>query len=258
MSEYRWNKKDAAAGYDAGAHLVHPCYIAVQDAVLAVLDERPPFDVILDIGGGSGRLLERCLDRWPGARGVLIDQSEPFLDLARTRLARFGDRVEFHESQLQADWPGLLSNRPDAIVSTSAIHHLEPAEKRELYARCARALAPGGVLVNGDEIRDSEDAAYRAALEKWAAHMEELAASGQVSAAMADALLKWRERNVERFNEPRKSGDDCHETAAAQLGYYRTAGLMNVRMVWQRDMWGVMVGEKSAGDERRVAGLPGL
>lgn len=245
MAEYRWNLEEAAAGYDAGAQLVHPFYVAVQDAILSVLAERKPLDLIVDLGGGSGRLLERCLDRWPGVKGVLIDQSPPFLDLARKRLARFVDRVAFHQSTLQADWPALLPVAPDAIVSTSAIHHLEPAEKRDLYARCAAALVPSGVLINGDEIRDPDEAVYRAAVEKWAVHMRELAASGQVSTAMADALLKWRERNVDRFDEPRKSGDDCHETVAVQLEYFRAAGLTNVRTTWQADMWVVMVGERS-------------
>lgn len=243
MAEYRWNLQEAAAGYDAGAHLVHPFYVAVQDSILSVLAERSTLDLIVDLGGGSGRLLERCLDRWPGVRAVLIDQSPPFLDLARNRLARIGDRVMFHESTLQAEWPAALPQRPDAIVSTSAIHHLEPAEKRDLYKRCATALAPGGVFVNGDEIRDPDDTVYRAAVEKWAAHMQVLAGSGQVSAPMADALLKWCERNVERFGETRKSGDDCHETVAVQLGYFRNAGLTNVRTTWLADMWATMVGE---------------
>lgn len=245
MAEYRWNQQEAAAGYDAGAQLVHPFYIAVQDAILSVLAERRKLNLIVDIGGGSGRLLERCLDRWPAVNAVLIDQSAPFLDLARHRLSTFGDRLTFHQSQLQADWPALLSVAPDAIVSSSAIHHLEPAEKRDLYARCARTLAAGGVLINGDEIRDPDDGAYFAAVKKWAEHMQELADSGQVTAAMADALFKWQERNVERFNEPRNSGDDCHETVAVQLDYFRAAGLTNVRTVWQQDMWAVMVGEKN-------------
>jgi trans-aconitate methyltransferase len=201
-------------------------------------------EFIVDAGGGSGRLLERCLDRWPNLRAWLVDQSPPFLDLARNRLARFAERVTFHESKLQADWTSRLPARPDAIVSTSAIHHLEPAEKRDLYARCAAALAPGGVLINGDEIRDPDDATYFAAVNKWAEHMRELAAGGQVSAAMADALLKWRQRNVENFDQPRNSGDDCHETVTTQLDYFRAAGLTNVRMVWQQEMWAVMVGEK--------------
>jgi hypothetical protein len=76
--------------------------------------------------------------------------------------------------------------------------------------------------------------------------MQQLAANGQVSAAMADTLLKWRQRNVERCDQPRVSGDDCHETIDVQLGYFRDAELINVRVAWQREMWAVMIGEKAA------------
>lgn len=244
MAEYRWNQLEVAAGYDASAPIVHPYYAAVQDAVMAAIPGRPA--LIVDIGGGSGRLLERCLERWPDCRAVLVDQSAPFLQLAGGRLARFGDRVSFHESRLQDGWERAVLQPPSAIVSTSAIHHLEPPEKRALYTRCAQLLAAGGVLVNGDEVRPVDEAAYRAVVEKWAAHMQHLAETGSVSAPMADALLKWRRRNVEQFGGPRVSGDDCHETLAVQLGYFREAGLVDVRVGWERELWAVMIGQKAA------------
>ena len=244
MAEYRWNQHDTAAGYDAAAPLVHLRYVEVQDAVMAAIPANPA--LIVDAGGGSGRLLERCLERWPAAHAVLIDQSAPFLELARQRLARFSGRVTFHQRKLQDDWRNVLPAMPTAIVSTSAVHHLEPAEKRDFYARCQSVLTPGGVLINGDEVRDPDDGLYRATLERWAAHMQVLETNGSVSAPMADALSKWRQRNVERFGEPRVSGDDCHETAAVQLEYFRSIGLVNVRIGWQEELWAVMIGEQLA------------
>jgi len=243
MTEYRWNQHEVAAGYDAAAPLVHPYYVEVQDAVMAAIAGQQP-QLIVDAGGGSGRLLERCLARWPQASAVLIDQSPAFLTLARNRLEQFGDRVTFHQARLQDDWEPLLARSPDAIVSTSAVHHLVPEEKRAFYARCAALLSPGGVLVNGDEVRDPDEARYRASVEKWAEHMRQLADNGRVSAPMADALLNWRRRNVEQFGVPRVSGDDCHETVDTQLGYFRSAGLVNIRVGWQLDMWAVMIGER--------------
>ena len=246
MAEYRWNQKETAAGYDAGAPLVHPYYVEVQDAVIAAVSAALTPQLIVDCGGGSGRLLERCLEQWPGASALLIDQSVPFLEIAQQRLERFGERVAFQQARLQDDWSHLLPASPHAIISTSAVHHLLPDEKRDFYARCASALAPGGVLVNGDEVRDPDEAVYRASVEKWAAHMQQLAADGRVSAAMADALLKWRARNVDKFGEVRNSGDDCHETIDIQLEYFRAAGLTDVRVGWQQDMWAVMIGHKPA------------
>jgi SAM-dependent methyltransferase len=246
MAEYRWNNAEVAAGYDAAAPLVHPYYAAVQDAILSVLPFEAETDALLvDAGGGSGRFLERFLDRYPRGRGVIIDQSEAFLAIARERLSRFGNRAAFVCRRLQDEWSGVVGRPPLAIVSMSAIHHLEPREKQALYRSCFDLLAPGGVFANGDEIRDPVDARYRDALTKWATHMQDLAASGRVSAPMAETLLGWRKRNVERFDAPRVSGDDCHETVAAQLGYLRDAGFQQVRAAWQKEMWAVMVGWKA-------------
>lgn len=245
MTEYRWNKTDVAAGYDAAAPLVHPYYTEVQDAILSVLPLETESEALLvDAGGGSGRFLERFLERFPRARGVIIDQSEAFLAIARERLSRFADRAAFACRRLQDDWSDVLSQPPQAIVSMSAIHHLEPREKQSLYRRCLEFLSPGGVFANGDEIRDPDDDRYRAALTQWAAHMQELATAGRVSSPMAETLLGWRKRNVERFHEPRVSGDDCHETVDVQLGYLRDAGFQDLRAAWQKEMWAVMVGRK--------------
>ena len=97
---------------------------------------------VVDLGGGSGRLLERVLERFANAQAVLVDQSAAFLAIAERRLARFGERVTLIEKRLQDDWRAELPATPDALVSMSAIHHLEPAEKQALYrtlSRCARA-----------------------------------------------------------------------------------------------------------------------
>lgn len=244
MSEYRWNQQTVAAGYDAAAPLIHPYYVEVQDAVMEALRSAPAPLRVVDAGGGSGRLLERIMDRFPDAHVALIDQSGPFLELAAARLARFGGRVRLQQARLQDQWPPLFDGPPTAIVSTSAVHHLDSQEKRDFYRRCWQLLAAGGVVINGDEVRDPDDAVYRADLAKWALQMRHLADTGRIPAAMSDVLLEWRERNLGTPHGQRVSGDDCHETVAAQLDALRAAGFEQVRTVWRREMWAVMVGIK--------------
>src|ERR1700742_1679689 len=134
-STYRWNTSGAAEAYDAAAPVIHPYYEKVQDEILGLL----PFEAeekfeLVDIGGGSGRLAERVLEQFAGARVTVVDQSEPFLALAERRLARVAPRATIVQSRLQDDWAAELKTSPNVIVSTSAIHHLEPAEKRAVYA----------------------------------------------------------------------------------------------------------------------------
>src|SRR5262245_30282719 len=155
---YRWNTSDFATGYDAAAQIIHPRYLEIQDEILRLLElpaEGP--SLVVDLGGGSGRLMARILDRWPLASGIVLDQSEPFLALAERRLERFGARAVCIKSRLQGDWSGLLPGAATAFVSMSAIHHLEPAEKESLYRRCYEQLGPGGLLLNGDEVRAEDD-----------------------------------------------------------------------------------------------------
>ncbi len=248
MFEYRWNTSDFAVGYDASAEAVHPRYREIQDAILECLPLEPAGQgLVVDLGGGSGRLIERVLDRWPAASGLVLDQSEAFLALAERRLARFGARALCVQSRLQDDWPALLPARPIAIVSMSAIHHLEPAEKQDLYQKCHDALRKDGVLLNGDEVRPAEDAAYLAEVNAWAEHMRRGMADGSIGEIFHPALHTWIDRNVTRFGQPKKSGDDCHETIQAQLAYYQSAGFASADCPWQQALWAVLRGAK-AGD----------
>jgi len=68
---------------------------------------------------------------------------------------------------------------------------------------------------------------------------------GAIPAAFHGAMKGWIERNVVRFGEPKKSGDDCHETIETQLDYFRQAGFAMADCSWQRDLWAVLRGMKS-------------
>lgn len=245
MSTYRWNQAQFAAGYDAAGVHIHPHYTELQLEILRLLPQsHDEAFLLVDAGGGSGRLAELFLSRFPQASAVVVDQSEAFLQLAEQRLAKFGDRGTVCLARLQDEWLAKLPGAPAAIVSMSAIHHLDADEKRALYRRMCQALTPGGVLMNGDEIRPAEDDDYLAEFHAWSAHMRTMQDAGSIPAEMAEILDYWREKNIARFGQPKKSGDDCHETIDAQLGYLREVGFVDVDCPWQRQMWGILRGYK--------------
>lgn len=245
MSDYRWNQLDNARGYDFAAEHVHPHYREIQDVILNSLPiSQDDAGLVVDLGGGSGRLAERLLDRFPKSHVWVIDQSEAFLTLARERLCRFGFRGVCHQARLQDDWCRVLPEAPAAIVSMSAIHHLDPAEKQGLYRQCADSLRSGGVFLNGDEVRPADDADYLAVCQRWASHMHRVMETGFVPELLHSALLGWEARNVGQFGLPRVSGDDCHETSGAQFRYFIDSGLTAPSAIWQRELWAVLSGTK--------------
>jgi tRNA (cmo5U34)-methyltransferase len=84
---------------------------------------------------------------FPGVSIELLDGSERMLAEATGRL---GDAVRaVHVADMAAPLP---DGRFDAIVSALAIHHLEDADKRRLFARAQSALRPGGVFVNAEQV----------------------------------------------------------------------------------------------------------
>ena len=72
--------------------------------------------------------------------------------------------------------------------------------------------------------------------------------AGRIPDCLHGALTGWIDRNVTRFGGSRSSGDDCHETAEAQLGYLTAAGLVEPGEVWKRDLWAVLYARKPEGN----------
>jgi tRNA (cmo5U34)-methyltransferase len=250
QAPYRWNTSAAAEAYDAAAPVIHPYYAEVQDQILNHLSFGPTesFELV-DLGGGSGRLVERVLEGFAGARVTVVDQSDPFLALAERRLARFAPRAMFVQCKLQ-DWPYRRVSPKlgyvNVIVSTSAIHHLEPREKRELFACCFEALARGGMLINGDEYRPAADAEYRSLLKQWSARMYSALDAGRIPTTFRQTLDHWHDRNLGCFGEPKSSGDDVHETIVAQAGCLREVGFAQTEIAWAEELWAVIVARKRA------------
>jgi tRNA (cmo5U34)-methyltransferase len=100
---------------------------------------------LLELGTGTGETALRVLTRHPGASLVGIDVSEEMLAVARERLPGADLRV----ARLEDPLPG---GPFDLVFSALAIHHLDGAGKRDLFARVAAVLAAGGRLVIGDVV----------------------------------------------------------------------------------------------------------
>lgn len=111
---------------------------------------------ILDLGSGTGETARRLLDAHPHAELHGIDASEQMLVAARESLA--GRPAHFRAAQLEHPLP---SGEYDLIASALTVHHLTPAEKRELFDRVAAILAPGGRFVLADVVipDDPDDSA---------------------------------------------------------------------------------------------------
>ena len=131
-------------------------FTALIDAVAEGTGHAEP--LVLDLGCGPGSLSVRLLDRLPGANVIAVDADPLLLALGR---AAWGNRpgLRFADMDLRdPGWAGQLDlDRPvDAVVSTNALHWLPPVALAALYAEVATVLRPGGLLLDGDHLREDE------------------------------------------------------------------------------------------------------
>ena len=103
-------------------------------------------ETVLDAGAGSGRVTEMLLERLPTGRVVALDAAPSMLVEARKRLARFGSRVTFVESDLLELSPALLGpdSTVDAVLSTATFHWVLDHDR--LFANLAAVMRPGATF----------------------------------------------------------------------------------------------------------------
>ncbi len=115
-----------------------------QPALMALLEEYPPMEPVLDVGCGSGDLAIALAQA--GRRVVAVDFAEAAIAQARQKASRLApdvsERVEFRVAD--ALRPSRLPGRFGAVVD-SGFHHLFEAGERDRFAEdLATALEPGG------------------------------------------------------------------------------------------------------------------
>lgn len=120
---------------------------AVEDAILRLLPaaeggDVPAIDELLDIGTGTGRMLEVLGPHV--RRAVGVDMSREMLAIARANLEASGQR---HCQVRQADMYQLPFTAAsfDAAVIHQVLHYAE--EPAAMLAEAARVLRPGGLLL---------------------------------------------------------------------------------------------------------------
>lgn len=113
----------------------------VEAAILEAMSPRP-FRLLVDLGTGTGRMLELFAGRYDEAIG--IDASQSMLAYARARL----DRLRPHRAQVrQGDILNLQLDDAcaDAVIMHQVLHFL--ADPARAIREAARLLAPGGKLL---------------------------------------------------------------------------------------------------------------
>ena len=122
-----------------------PGYDRLEDETVAATGEGAKS--VLELGTGTGETARRVLDRHPGAHLIGIDGSPGMINVACENLP--SDRVSLLVGRLEDPLP---TGPFDLVVSALAVHHLEGADKADLFQRINTELDPSGRFVLADVV----------------------------------------------------------------------------------------------------------
>lgn len=165
---------------DYDSHALVQCRVV--DRVLELLQAEGVEPVrLLDVGAGTGRLLARLTDRYPGVEAVGVDLAPGMCETAAGNLAGRPVRVMTADAESLPFEQGSF----DVVVSTSTYQWL--ASLDQAFAEARRVLAPGGLFcfaLFGErtlfELRES----YRSVLKGQADRSHSFFTCGEVLAAL--------------------------------------------------------------------------
>ena len=107
--------------------------------------------MVLDLGAGTGNTI-MTLPVECAVTGV--DVSSEMVRIARTKTVQYD--VSFVQEDIMEYVDHADLRMFDVIVSTYALHHLTPDERRWLFLRCAEKMKPGVHIIVGDLMYEND------------------------------------------------------------------------------------------------------
>ena len=128
-----------------------------------------------------------------------------------------------------------------AVVSSLAIHHLDAAEKQDLFRDVYRMLRAGGVFVIADVAQPTNEQGKYVAARSWDQSVREraLELDGDASAFEHFQRQKWN-----LFADPNPDPMDKPSTLFEQLRWLEQAGFAEVDVHWMKAGHAIFSGRK--------------
>ncbi len=205
---------------------------------------------ILDLAAGPGSLARAVRAEVPAGHLVVADKDPVLLQIAADTFAGDAHAEVVAVDLADAAWtqaPAVAAAPFDAVVSSTALHWLQPETLVRVYRELAELVRPGGIVLNGDHL--SYDAAAEPTLREIAAKddaaMQHASFTGDAAESKVDTWDAWwaAAASVERYRDAfaareRVWGDELHVAPPTvslefHLAALRSAGFRETGTVWR-------------------------
>lgn len=241
-SRTEWDEQDSQRFIDYGAYYVPEREVQIDLMCRLVPPGADGALHLVELCCGEGLLSAALLDRFPDAQLHAFDGSDAMLAATRKRTAEHGERLETQRFDLAAtDWRD-LPYRPQAVLSSLAVHHLDDAGKRTLFTDIAGMLAPGGAFILADLFEPTTAEASAVSADHWDDAVRERAKAidGDLK-----AFEQFRSDGWNYYRDPDGDPVDQPASVADQLRWMAVAGLERADIHWMRAGHAVLSARKA-------------
>jgi len=202
MDEIRKRFAEVSEQYDQERTFLIPCFKDFYQISLPLIEAHKTAHTLLDIGAGTGLFSYFVYQVNPKLQYTLLDISPEMLSIAKKRFMGLHNFAYLEMDYREKALPG----KYDIIISSLSIHHLTDIEKTAIYQQAFRALNPGGLFINADQVKGRTshiDAFYK---DQWRRSVIE---SGLGQAAIQQAFkrtaldhlapLSWQLNELQRI-----------------------------------------------------------
>ncbi|NVN99909.1 MAG: class I SAM-dependent methyltransferase [Geobacteraceae bacterium] len=223
VNQSHWQSEESANAFLQGVRSAIPAASLQLELIDHIVRSWCPHPrCILDLGCGDGALGRFLLDRYPDARVIFADFSDPMLEAAQKQLENRVRasiiKVDF-SSPSWMDTIGFLESI-DVVVSGFAIHHQPDLRKKALYSEIFTMVNSGGVFLNLEHVASATPSGENLFDNYFIDHLYEFHRANDPS--------KSREEIAhEHYNRPDKA-ENILAPVQAQCAWLREIGFADV------------------------------
>jgi tRNA (cmo5U34)-methyltransferase len=222
IEEYFNSIKDK---YSEDIKKINPCYVEMISSTLGYLPNNWKPSNILELGCGTGNLTLVIKEGFPKAKITGVDLSGEGIKVCRDRINSTNVKL------LQSDLTTVTFKDEsfDVIISSLTIHHLQTAERSELYRKARNWLKPRGWLIICDRYCDDNISISDINRKTWHKKATE-------NGATPEEWDKWMKHEIDH-DHPGKLIDQLEKLQ-------RDLHFTTVDVVWRKYLWAVIYAQK--------------
>ncbi|BDU50955.1 class I SAM-dependent methyltransferase [Haliovirga abyssi] len=203
-----------------------PFYKEMLEAlILSIPFEKNSEIEVIDLGCGTGNILDKVKKQFPNAKLTAVDLSKNMIEMTKIKLEKYND-VDYYVGDF---YNFEFLKKYDVILSSLALHHLVTDEDKKIfYNKIYNALSQNGVFYNADVVLGSNYKVQDVYMNKWIEFMKK-------SCSIDEIENIW----LEKYQE-----EDSPTTLINHLNWLEEIGFKDIDVIWKYYNYSVYGGKK--------------